>query len=123
MKKSESDFSESLFVPKCFQKIQKKMEKSLDEMEIAPVIIEELESGQDVNMEDFVEASALEIHEVEMAEEDIEVSEEEDSTLTLEEEDKLTKQFLNGELTFSEYSSRMDPEIDADPDAPKPEVR
>ncbi|XP_071625567.1 general transcription factor 3C polypeptide 3-like [Temnothorax longispinosus] len=38
----------------------------------------------------------------------------EDTSLIAYEEDRLTKQFLNGELTFSEYSSRMDqyPDID-----------
>ncbi|XP_015118075.1 general transcription factor 3C polypeptide 3 [Diachasma alloeum] len=112
------------------------MEKNLNEMEIAPVIIEELEEDQVMDMDEFVEASALEIHEVENmvdvpaaavemthAEIDLELSEGEeevDSVLTLEEEDNLTKQFLNGELTFSEYSSRMDPGIDLDPDGAEP---
>ncbi|XP_011298657.1 general transcription factor 3C polypeptide 3 isoform X2 [Fopius arisanus] len=115
------------------------MEKNLDEMEIAPVIIEELEEGQmvdmDVDIDEFVEASALEIHEVETIEElpdpavmthadiDLELSEEDeglDSVLSPEEEDKLTKQFLNGELTFTEYSSRMDHGIGLDPDSVEP---
>lgn len=38
--------------------------------------------------------------------------EDQDTSLTADEEDWLTKQFLNGELTFSEYSSRMDQDID-----------
>ncbi|XP_063983075.1 general transcription factor 3C polypeptide 3 isoform X2 [Diachasmimorpha longicaudata] len=108
------------------------MDKNLNTMEIAPVIIEELEEDQVMDMDEFVEASALEIHEVENMEDvsiaamemdhteiELELSEGEEeveSILTLEEEDKLTKQFLNGELTFSEYSSRMDPGIDLDPD-------
>ncbi|TGZ52772.1 general transcription factor 3C polypeptide 3-like [Temnothorax longispinosus] len=38
----------------------------------------------------------------------------EDTSLIAHQEDRLTKLFLNGELTFSEYSSRMDlyPDID-----------
>ena len=38
--------------------------------------------------------------------------EDQDMLLTIDEEDQLTKQFLNGELTFSEYSSRMDQDTD-----------
>lgn len=95
---------------------------------LAPVIIEELQESQiqDVNMSEFVEARALELHEVisnrsmEVDNDDaelhalgLEITDMEDhENLTATEEDILTHQFINGELTFSEYSSRMDRNLD-----------
>ncbi|CAK9814914.1 General transcription factor 3C polypeptide 3 [Anthophora quadrimaculata] len=96
---------------------------------IAPVIIEELdESALDnlnVDMTEFVEAKALEIEDIpqniipdvysEQSNSAMDVTaevEDHDVPLTADEEDQLTKQFLNGELTFSEYSSRMDQGVD-----------
>ncbi|XP_043277638.1 general transcription factor 3C polypeptide 3 isoform X2 [Venturia canescens] len=95
---------------------------------LAPVIIEELEESEmlDVNMSEFVEAKALKVYEVidhksmevdddeaELQALGLEISDMEDhDALTATEEDILTHQFINGELTFSEYSSRMDKNLD-----------
>lgn len=95
---------------------------------VAPVIIEELDetaiSSMDVDINEFVEAKALQIKEVTDVipnctfspscnyNKDSVDTEDQDTSLTADEEDQLTKQFLNGELTFSEYSSRMDQDID-----------
>ncbi|XP_071560838.1 general transcription factor 3C polypeptide 3-like isoform X1 [Temnothorax nylanderi] len=95
---------------------------------VAPVIIEELDesaiSSMDMDINEFVEAKALQIKEVTDVipncafslscnyNKDIADAEDQDTSLTADEEDRLTKQFLNGELTFSEYSSRMDQDID-----------
>lgn len=96
---------------------------------IAPVIIEELDenalNNMNVDMTEFIEAQALEIEDVPQnvisdvysrqstSAMDITTEEEDhDLLITADEEDQLTKQFLNGELTFSEYSSRMDQDID-----------
>ncbi|XP_071869331.1 general transcription factor 3C polypeptide 3 [Bombus fervidus] len=96
---------------------------------IAPVIIEELDenalNNMNVDMTEFIEAKALEIEDVPQnvisdvysrqstSAMDITTEEEDhDLLITADEEDQLTKQFLNGELTFSEYSSRMDQDVD-----------
>ncbi|XP_043581833.1 general transcription factor 3C polypeptide 3-like isoform X2 [Bombus pyrosoma] len=96
---------------------------------IAPVIIEELDenalNNMNVDMTEFIEAQALEIENVPQnvisdvysrqstSAMDITTEEEDhDLLITADEEDQLTKQFLNGELTFSEYSSRMDQDVD-----------
>lgn len=95
---------------------------------VAPVIIEELDesaiNSMDMDINEFVEAKALQIREVTdiipncafsslcNSNKDIMDVEDQDTSLTADEEDRLTKQFLNGELTFSEYSSRMDQDID-----------
>lgn len=95
---------------------------------VAPVIIEELDetaiSSMDMDINEFVEAKALQIKEVTDViqnctfspscnyNKDIMDVEDQDTSLTADEEDRLTKQFLNGELTFSEYSSRMDQDIE-----------
>jgi len=95
---------------------------------VAPVIIEELDesaiNSMNMDINEFVEAKALQIREVMdvipnskfslscNSNKDNMDMEDQDTTLTADEEDQLTKQFLNGELTFSEYSSRMDQEID-----------
>jgi len=95
---------------------------------VAPVIIEELDesaiSSMNMDINEFVEAKALQIREVmdvipnsafslscNSNKDNIDI-EDQDTSLTADEEDQLTKQFLNGELTFSEYSSRMDQDID-----------
>lgn len=95
---------------------------------VAPVIIEELDENAidslDMDINEFVEAKALQVKEVPdvipnctfssscRCNKDIVDAEDQDTSLTADEEDRLTKQFLNGELTFSEYSSRMDQDID-----------
>lgn len=96
---------------------------------IAPVIIEELDenalNNMNVDITEFIEAQALEIEDVPQnvisdvysrqstSAMDITTEEEDhDLLITADEEDQLTKQFLNGELTFSEYSSRMDQNVD-----------
>lgn len=96
---------------------------------VAPVIIEELDesaiSSMDMDINEFVEAKALQIKEVGdvipnystfsplyNSNKDVIDVEDQETALTVDEEDRLTKQFLNGELTFSEYSSRMDQDID-----------
>lgn len=96
---------------------------------VAPVIIEELDESainlMDMDINEFVEAKALQIEEVKnvpnytpspscSSNKDIMDTEDQDMLLTADEEDRLTKQFLNGELTFSEYSSRMDQDIDVE---------
>ncbi|KAK1133067.1 hypothetical protein K0M31_014429 [Melipona bicolor] len=100
-----------------------------DKSAIAPVIIEELDenalSNMNVDMTEFIEAKALEIKDVsENVISDVysnqnssvmdinPEAEDHDILITADEEDQLTKQFLNGELTFSEYSSRMDQDVD-----------
>ena len=102
-----------------------------EESTLASVIIEELDenalSKMNVDMAEFVEARALEMKDItpdvvsdvysEQSNSAMDVTadvEDQDILLTTEEEDRLTKQFLNGELTFSEYSSRMDQDIDAE---------
>lgn len=92
------------------------------------VIIEELDenaiNSMDMDINEFVEAKALQIQEVKdvipnytsspscSSNKDIMDTEDQDISLTADEEEQLTKQFLNGELTFSEYSSRMDQDVD-----------
>lgn len=93
---------------------------------VAPVIIEELDenaiNSMDMDINEFVEAQALQIQEVNKtlnytapsscrSNKDVD-TEDQETSLTPDEEDQLTKQFLNGELTFSEYSSKMDQDID-----------
>lgn len=91
-----------------------------------PIIIEELDesaiNSMDVDMTEFIEAKALEVHDMpevilpsypysqqgSPSNDIIMDLDEQNVLLTAEEEDRLTKQFLNGELTFSEYSSKMD---------------
>ncbi|KAK2580192.1 hypothetical protein KPH14_012456 [Odynerus spinipes] len=91
-----------------------------------PIIIEELDesaiNSMDMDMTEFIEANALEVQDMSEAilpsytcsqpsspGNDIVMDiDDRNVLLTPEEEDRLTKQFLNGELTFSEYSSRMD---------------
>lgn len=110
-----------------------------EETEIAPVIIEELDenalSNMNVDMTEFVEANALEIQDIphnvisdvysEQNDPSMEITlelEDQSVLLTPDEEDQLTKQFLNGELTFSEYCSRMDQNVDleaAETDLPR----
>lgn len=101
-----------------------------DNSTVAPVIIEELDesaiNSMDMDINEFVEARALHIQEVKdvipnytpspscSSNKDIMDTEDQDMLLTADEEDRLTKQFLNGELTFSEYSSRMDQDIDVE---------
>ncbi|CAL1681922.1 unnamed protein product [Lasius platythorax] len=101
-----------------------------DNSTVAPVIIEELDesaiNSMDMDINEFVEARALQIQEVKdvipnytsspscSSNKDIMDTEDQDMLLTADEEDRLTKQFLNGELTFSEYSSRMDQDIDVE---------
>ena len=100
-----------------------------DKSTIAPVIIEELDenalSNMNVDMAEFIEAKALEIKDVSQnvisdvysnqsssAMDTNAELEDHDILITADEEHQLTKQFLNGELTFSEYSSRMDQDVD-----------
>lgn len=102
---------------------------AISENSVAPVIIEELDesaiSSMDMDINEFVEAKALQIKEVTdvisnstfspsmcNSNKDVADAEDQDTSLTVDEEDRLTKQFLNGELTFSEYSSRMDQDTD-----------
>ncbi|XP_011067135.1 PREDICTED: general transcription factor 3C polypeptide 3 isoform X1 [Acromyrmex echinatior] len=95
---------------------------------VASVIIEELDenaiNSMDMDINEFVEAKALQIRDVTDVIPNSTFSpscnfnkgnmdmEDQDMSLTIDEEDQLTKQFLNGELTFSEYSSRMDQDTD-----------
>lgn len=98
---------------------------------LAPVIIEELDenaiTSMDVDMAEFVEAEALEVREIkendpsnEKYNNETDESQEDSALETVDEqiepddEDRLTKQFLDGELTFSEYSLRMDQGIETD---------
>lgn len=94
------------------------------------VIIEELDenaiNSMDMDINEFVEAKALQIQEVKdvipnytsspscSSNKDIMDAEDQDMSLTADEEEQLTKQFLNGELTFSEYSSKMDQDVDVE---------
>lgn len=111
------------------QKLKDKNMAFDEKSAIAPVIIEELDenalNNMNVDMTEFIEAQALEIEDVPQnvisdvysrqstSAMDITTEEEDhDLLITADEEDQLTKQFLNGELTFSEYSSRMDQDID-----------
>jgi len=92
---------------------------------VAPVTIEELDESTayslNVNMNEFVETTALRVQEMmdicppspsRNSNKETLDTEDQDTTLTADEEDRLTKQFLNGELTFSEYSSKMDRDVD-----------
>lgn len=96
---------------------------------LASVIIEELDedalTDMNVDMNEFVEAKALNINDISQnvvpeifsgqsaCVLDVSINvEDQDILMTADEEDLLTKQFLNGELTFSEYSSRIDPDVD-----------
>ncbi|XP_036144134.1 uncharacterized protein LOC105834969 isoform X2 [Monomorium pharaonis] len=124
-------------VEKTVMEVEFAVEKSInndslvinDNSSVASVIIEELDesaiNSMDMDINEFVEARALEIKEVAdvipnysifspscNSNKDVVDVEDQDTTLTADEEDQLTKQFLNGELTFSEYSSRMDQDID-----------
>jgi len=95
-----------------------------DNSTVAPVIIEELDENTigSMDLNEFVEAQALQIQEMNevpnytassscRSNKDVD-TEDHETSLTPDEEDQLTKQFLNGELTFSEYSSKMDQDID-----------
>lgn len=93
---------------------------------LAPVEIEELDpesiNQMDLNMGEFIEAEAIKIHNIpnqlsatqSMEYLDCTQTEEpttdvdEQNVLSAEEENLITKQFLNGELTFTEFSKRMD---------------
>lgn len=111
-----------------------------DDSTVAPVIIEELDenaiNSMDVDISEFVEAKALQIQEVEniipsytlsqscssIKDLAMDTDQDQDMSLTADEEDRLTKQFLNGELTFCEYSSKMDQDINlemSENDAPR----
>jgi general transcription factor 3C polypeptide 3 (transcription factor C subunit 4) len=96
---------------------------------LAPVEIEELDASSinqmNFDMGEFVEAEAIKIDKIpeQLSLDSVEylnynhldetVSDiEEQTTLSSEEENLLTKQFLNGELTFSEFTVRMDQDID-----------
>lgn len=135
-KNSSNDDEISYFIP--FPNSPDSDDLVIDESSLAPVIIEELEESQinemNVNINEFIEANPIEICEVndnndvqkcqqEITDDmDVDMSdgdgdgdnECDDDILSREEEDHLTKQFLNGELTFSEYSSRMDRNTDND---------
>lgn len=90
--------------------------------EIAPVIIEELDETQidsmDVDLGEFVEASALTVDQLpkDMLEASMSytsgmehpVESEEQEKLRTAAESKWTKEFLNGDMTFSEYCLRME---------------
>ncbi|XP_043485979.1 general transcription factor 3C polypeptide 3-like isoform X1 [Polistes fuscatus] len=96
-----------------------------------PIIIEELDENaidsMDMDMTEFKEAKALKVHDVSetiissymCSQEGSSVNdilmEIDDQNMILIEEERLTKQFVNGEVTFSEYSSKIietpDPEI------------
>ena len=101
----------------------------VDKPELAPVIIEELDEtaihDMDVDIGEFVEAKALNyqvilekgnrnlgpveppsINEDVVDTTDAEIVEEQETESSRE--DQLTQQFLNGELTFTEYSLKMD---------------
>lgn len=112
-----------------------------DNSTVVPVIIEELDENaintMDVDMSEFVEAKALQIQEVKnviiprytlstscSSSKDVamDTDQEQDVLLTTDEEDRLTRQFLNGELTFCEYSSKMDQDVESETlenDAPR----
>ncbi|XP_058794827.1 general transcription factor 3C polypeptide 3-like isoform X4 [Phymastichus coffea] len=97
---------------------------------LAPVEIEELDpesiNKMNLNMGEFIEAEAIKIHNIP---DQLSVSQpvqyvdynqlnepmtdtmtdtEEQNLLSVEEENLITKQFLNGELTFSEFTEKMD---------------
>lgn len=101
---------------------QTSRENLVIESTVAPVIIEELDDDavKSMDMNEFVEAKALKLEDDTIihasSHKDIILSQDQDTaaSLTADEEDQLTKQFLNGELTFSEYSSRMDDDRDLD---------
>lgn len=95
---------------------------------VAPIVIEELDESavcaMNVDMNEFVETTALHVRELtdvcppstsrDSVARDGFDAEDRDASLTADEEDCLTKQFLNGELTFTEYSSRMDRDVDVE---------
>lgn len=96
-----------------------------DSAVLAPVEIELLDptSIDNIDMGEFVEAQAIKIHQIseELAVDSVKIIDctqpeeldvEETSVLTAEEENLLTKQFLNGELTFSEFTERIDRDTD-----------
>lgn len=100
-----------------------------DNSNLPSMIIEELDenaiSSMNVDINEFVEVKTLQIQEVKELipkykltsicnSKDVKDMEDQDILLTADEEHQLTKQFLNGELTFSEYSSRMDQNVDLD---------
>ena len=104
-----------------------------DDSVLAPVVIEEIDvtsiNQLNYDMNEFVEAEAIKIHKMpESIKNTVNVSEEyienfqtdevsdmdEYSMLTTEEENLLTNQFLNGELTFSEFTQRVDQDIAAE---------
>ncbi|KAI4490316.1 hypothetical protein M0802_010693 [Mischocyttarus mexicanus] len=102
-----------------------------DDKNTIPIIIEELDesaiNSMEVDMTEFTEAKALKVHDISetiissymcsqegSSSNDI-LMEIDEQTMILIEEERLTKQFVNGEVTFSEYSSKIietpDPEI------------
>lgn len=104
-----------------------------DDSVLSPVVIEEIDvtsiNQLNYDMNEFVEAEAIKIHKMpESIKNTVNVSEEyienfqtdevsdmdEYSMLTTEEENLLTNQFLNGELTFSEFTQRVDQDIAAE---------
>ncbi|XP_015178066.1 PREDICTED: general transcription factor 3C polypeptide 3 [Polistes dominula] len=102
-----------------------------DKSAIIPIIIEELDenaiNSMNVDITEFKEAKALKVQDVSetiissymCSQEGSSVNdilmEIDDQNMILIEEERLTKQFVNGEVTFSEYSSKIietpDPEI------------
>lgn len=104
----------------------------MDNSVLAPVEIEELDPASfkqmNFDMNEFVEAKAIKIQKMpqqlsvsavqyvdySQPEEAAASDAEEQHALSPEEENRLTKQFLNGELTFSEYTVRMDRDIEAE---------
>lgn len=94
-----------------------------EESILAPVIIEELEESEirtmDVDINEFVEAKALEVCQVTDTDEidedtelitdyEVDMSDNEDNRgLTQEEEVRWVKRYINGEVTFSEYSKQI----------------
>ena len=99
-----------------------------DNAVLAPVEIEVLDASSinqmNFDLREFVEAQAIKIHKIpeqlsvnSVHSDDYNQLEEaadfeEQNILSTEEENLLTKQFLNGELTFSEFTVRMDHDID-----------
>ncbi|XP_066582788.1 uncharacterized protein [Prorops nasuta] len=87
---------------------------------IAPVIIEEIDGNEtDVDFNEFVEAEALKMTDISnylhydpSTSSTLNDIEEQECLRWQIEEDKLTKQFLNGEIEFCEYSLRMDKDTD-----------
>lgn len=98
---------------------------AVDNSAIAPVIIEELDESavNEVDLNEFIEAKALKLQSIsekgnketivqsssvneDVTDANADVNEEQETEASRE--DQLTQQFLNGELTFTEYSLKMD---------------